>query len=224
MGAHACFAAAAVVARPGVTAHCSVCPPRARDPAPAAPCAAAHLDIGVAQGGAAQGGELLREDPSTCYVYHTSSSVAGYGTAHYLFANDARPLTPAMVYVPDADAKGYAVYNWHAQTTQPLLASGTRVAPMFEGFAYAVVAPRLNGWLLVGEVDKFVTLSSRRFVQVAARGTGLSVTLVGVPGETVRVCAVLESQGKQTCLEAEFDKAAPKESEQTIDFTPTASP
>ena len=169
---------------------------------------------------AAGGTAELREDPSTCYLYHTSSAVAGYGTVHYVFANDARPLTPAMAYIPAADANKYAVYNWHARTVQPLLASGTAVAPSFEGFAYAVVAPKLSGWVLFGEVGKYVTLSTRRFVKVAAQELSLFVTVAGVAGETVRVCALLEGQAEQTCRQAKFDPAAPKESEQTIEFKP----
>lgn len=48
---------------------------------------------------------VLREDPFSCYVYHTNSKVSGYGTAHYLFANDARPITPAMAYISEDDAE-----------------------------------------------------------------------------------------------------------------------
>jgi hypothetical protein len=94
------------------------------------------------------------------------------------------------------------------------------LAPSFEGFAYAVVAPKLRGWVLLGEVGKYVTLSTRRFVKVAAHEMSLSVTVAGVAGETVRVCAFLEGQAKQTCLQAKFDPAAPKESQQTIEFKP----
>jgi len=55
-------------------------------------------------------------------------------------------------------------------------------------FHYFVVAPVLSsGWILLGEIDKFVTLSHQRFSSIESTSTGVTVTLTGMPGETVLV-------------------------------------
>jgi hypothetical protein len=61
----------------------------------------------------------------------------------------------------------------------------------YEGHAYAVVSRVLSGWAFVGEPGKFATGSSKRFSFLGAEeGGALSVTVAGVEGEVVEVCAV----------------------------------
>lgn len=50
------------------------------------------------------------------------------------------------------------------------------------------IAPRLvNGWVLLGEMDKLVPVSEQRIRAVATTGTEVIVELVGVPGEQVSI-------------------------------------
>ena len=50
------------------------------------------------------------------------------------------------------------------------------IAPVFE-----------NGWVLLGEMDKFVPVSEQRMRTVASTMADITVELVGVPGEEVSI-------------------------------------
>eukprot|EP01116_Phalansterium_solitarium_P006814 TRINITY_DN1920_c0_g1_i1.p1 TRINITY_DN1920_c0_g1~~TRINITY_DN1920_c0_g1_i1.p1 ORF type:complete len:305 (-),score=14.08 TRINITY_DN1920_c0_g1_i1:192-1106(-) len=55
-------------------------------------------------------------------------------------------------------------------------------------FKIIVIAPVLSsGWTVLGEVDKFVTTSPKRFAQILPTATGVSVDVVGSPSEVVSV-------------------------------------
>ena len=47
-----------------------------------------------------------------------------------------------------------------------------------------------GGWILLGELDKYVTLSPQRFDKVECTESGLSVAMTGVPGEAVELTAL----------------------------------
>ena len=47
-----------------------------------------------------------------------------------------------------------------------IVESSNAVPANYEGHIYAVVTPVLNGWTFLGETDKYVTASSRRFTNV----------------------------------------------------------
>ena len=128
--------------------------------------------------------------PEECFVYHTHSDVKGLGRVFYLFSNDDRPLTPAMVDLPSSDAKdSYVLFDWYTKSLA-LLKPSNSLPPSYEGTRYAVITPVMTGgWVLVGERSKYVPLSSFRFEQVSASADSLDVHLVGAAGETVRVCA-----------------------------------
>ena len=89
----------------------------------------------------------------------------------------------------------------------PLQAS-TAVAAGYEGHAYALVSPVLQGWAFLGEVDKYVPASRKRFPSVVPNGQGLVVQVAGVAEETVRVCAARASARTGTwklfCAEVAF--------------------
>ena len=73
-------------------------------------------------------------------------------------------------------------------TVQP---NGVKAVP----FSYTVVAPAgPNGWTLIGEREKFVTMSKQRFTKVSA--DGLSVELAGVPGEAIELVWVAPKTAK----------------------------
>jgi len=55
-------------------------------------------------------------------------------------------------------------------------------------FQFYTLAPTLgNGWALLGEPTKWISVSSRRFADLAQDTASLSVTLRGVVGEKVTV-------------------------------------
>mgnify|MGYP006883400193 FL=1 len=69
-------------------------------------------------------------------------------------------------------------------------------------FKYTVIAPVLpSGWVLLGETNKFVTVSSQRFITVQADATSLFLSMQGVPGEQVELWLVNSSNEdvKVTC-------------------------
>ena len=54
-----------------------------------------------------------------------------------------------------------------------IVESSNAVPANYEGHIYAVVTPILNGWAFLGETDKYVTASSKRFTKV--QGEDLSL-------------------------------------------------
>jgi hypothetical protein len=66
-------------------------------------------------------------------------------------------------------------------------------------FAFATLGLHVKSsadWVLLGELDKFVPLASKRFSRVQMTTTSLEAMLFGKPGEVVHVTA-LRHQGKQ---------------------------
>jgi len=53
-----------------------------------------------------------------------------------------------------------------------------------------------SGWVLLGELSKYVPISSVRFEEVSCTELGLSATVNGVPGEAVEVTLLRPEQGK----------------------------
>ena len=170
------------------------------------------------------------EDPGKCHLYVATSAVRGLPLpARYIFSNDgpARPITPRAAGIADADAHRFALYNWYTRAVAPLAPSNV-LAASYEGHAYAVATPLLAGWALLGEVDKYVPLSTLRFARAstsvpsasaaAAAGSAASppdlvVEIVGAAGETVRVCAAPPAAppasgfGGVQCRRAAFERA-----------------
>ena len=65
------------------------------------------------------------EDPAACFLYRAHSDVKGLGRVHYLFSNDARPITPRMVDLTNASRTlaSHLLVDWYAKKATPLLAS-----------------------------------------------------------------------------------------------------
>ena len=78
---------------------------------------------------------------------------------------------------------GVASSNW----TEPL---GTEAA-------YAIVAPVLNGgWVLAGEVGKFVPVSTSRIIDLVSNTLHMDINFSGVPNETIRMRVALPGSSK----------------------------
>jgi len=58
-------------------------------------------------------------------------------------------------------------------------------------FQYSTIGTVIERWVLLGELSKYITASTRRITSVGTIGTGsLSITVSGVDGEFVRLCAL----------------------------------
>ncbi len=78
-------------------------------------------------------------------------------------------------------------YDWRTRRAAVVSAS-LQIPPIHERFdhAYLVLAPVFdNGLSLIGEPDKFVTVSDRRFASIEPTPDSIRVVLQGVAGETV---------------------------------------
>ena len=89
----------------------------------------------------------------------------------------------------------------------------------YEGHVYATISPIShyqsqydNGWILLGETNKYVVAASKRFGTVTylqwEGGTAMHVEVKGVEGETVKVCAAKGVNGalEQGCNMVTFQK------------------
>jgi len=124
----------------------------------------------------------------TLHLYSAHSDVKGYGRVHYLFSNDDTPLLPEMLY-PDTPAEGgWAVLNWYTGDVA-LFNGSTAVKAGYEGHVYGVVAPVVEGWVLLGETGKYVTHAAKRFLDGSVTTKQLTLQVGGVKGESVEFCA-----------------------------------
>lgn len=156
-------------------------------------------------------------DPATCFNYITYSDISGQGRAFYVFMNEPSGLSLRDIIPSGATAQEYVVYNWYTESVA-WLSSRTpddeiEVAPGYEGHAYALAAPLVNGWALLGERRKLVPTSSLRFLSLRSAGARLEVSVRGVAGELVEVCAAKRS-GKVFCKSIRFGASATS----TIEF------
>ena len=159
-------------------------------------------------------------DPSKCSVYHTFSDVVGIPRTHYVFCNggcNADGTFEAAMASLDGSVD-YMLYNWYnpAAGAVPLKGAAVPISNGYEGNAYAVVAPVVNGWAFFGETNKYVTASTVRFASVKANGaSGLTAAVIGVAGEVVTVCAA--DGAKVQCQQVKFTTAGT----QSVSFAST---
>ena len=141
-------------------------------------------------------------DPG-CLVYSTYSEIPGYGRVTYLYSDaalSAQNFTEIMT-AHGADA----FYDWYSGKYDLVGAAGAGVG--YEGHVYAVGHPAASGAVLLGEVDKYVPVSSKRFTKVVESNESLHLEMVGVKGESVCVCAAFNDAGKwgaPVCQRASF--------------------
>jgi len=154
-----------------------------------------------------------KRDPA-CFVYETFSDITGYGRAHYYFNNKGgAALAPEDVYLTSDDVSNHVVYNWYNGQLERMQKS-VDISAGYEGHSYAVILPITNGWALIGEVEKFVTVSKIRFPNVTIGDRGLTVSVKGVDGETVKVCAAEDQKSPHLgiqCTSISFKTTSIKE-------------
>jgi hypothetical protein len=90
-------------------------------------------------------------------------------------------------------AAKYIVYNWKkraASVAGPKIKFGRMKSNL--AFFYVITPLLENGMAVIGEPDKFVTLSRKRFPLVEMENGTLNIGIEGVPGEQVK-CAVYKA-------------------------------
>ncbi len=125
----------------------------------------------------------------------TTGSKHDTGETVYLAAFNLRPssMRDPSVALSDLGLSGkYVIYNWR---TRELDLGADRInfgrMPKNDGFYY-VLCPMLgNGMAVIGETDKFVTLSAQRFPRIVYQNGVIVIDVAGVPGEEVKVSVYL---------------------------------
>lgn len=155
----------------------------------------------------------------TCQVYQTYSDVKGLGRVYYYFNNDgSAPMAAAEVNLEASGGKGtHVVYNWYTGELSRFAASNP-LTHGYEGHTYASVTPIVGGWAFIGEVNKYVVAATIRFTSATASAGSLSLSVSGVRGEKVKVCAAEVKDLVLVCQTATFDK----DGVQTVSFKPSA--
>ncbi|KAJ1454049.1 hypothetical protein M885DRAFT_618544 [Pelagophyceae sp. CCMP2097] len=132
--------------------------------------------------------------PPLPVVWEASAAVGGL-VYNYVFAADLSesfglPLDDGAFAV----ARDFYSKNVTSLTGALLLetpsAHGAAPSPSGDGvrrFGLWMLAPEISGWVLLGDADKYVSVSSTRFPAVRANETHLEVDVVGVQGEAVNV-------------------------------------
>jgi hypothetical protein len=144
-------------------------------------------------------------------------SVGGTFSVHYLLAADVTTsynITPADLGVsPSATTASFIAYNYYSGTVVPfgtdmplqLLSAQTGQTAAAVKFDYYTISPvGPDGVAFIGEPNKYITASSKRFVgfEVGASGVGVgSATTACVPDEKLRACIWKNTSGLE-CREA----------------------
>ena len=128
--------------------------------------------------------------------------------------DDVVPVFASDLYPVPASGTRFAVRDWHRSTAcnkvgadavavgcVRIVSAGSAIVELDGGMSWpfgthttqlytVTVLPPGGGIALLGELDKFVPLSSKRFSDVEASAGGLTATLTGRAGEVVHVTAL----------------------------------
>jgi hypothetical protein len=144
--------------------------------------------------------DLAIESADGAHGEMLSGGVATAGLAHVSYRYDEvvpgfQPATAADIKPVTADAAVELAASTNEMcNTGPAFGVKTRCFP-FQLHAVAPVAK--NGWVLTGEVGKFVPVSAQRIASILVLPEGgFEVGLTGAPGEEVRMGAVNAKAGR----------------------------
>jgi hypothetical protein len=134
--------------------------------------------------------ELMFVDNKKPWIVTTKSSHK-IGDTFYVAAFNMRPgktRDRSVTFEELGIAGSYAIYNWRTREVI-LKADGINFGkmPKNDAFYYAL-CPMLDcGLAVIGEADKFVTVSKKRFPEISYDNGVLSLTVEGVPGGVVPI-------------------------------------
>jgi len=151
--------------------------------------------------------------PENCYIFSASSTLSKYGQVHYLFLDD--PISANNFSLPTLLSSTFntsvAVLDWYASTLigyadNTTLYSKVAAKPSYEGHAYAIIAPVVNGWTFFGQLGVYVPVSSLRFISVRPTSLRLYLDILLMPNETISVCAARQPSTSLICQNASWDE------------------
>ena len=140
-------------------------------------------------------------DPYYCDVFVTLTTISSHLT-HFLYVDDPTSLVHsesiADLLAPEQAPGDSILFNFYTRAFRSVTPDTilTDIDPGYEGHTYLLIAPVLfSHWAFVGEVDKYVPVSSFRFQTIALEDDeSLHITLVAAPNETVGpICAVYDA-------------------------------
>ncbi|MFO8057065.1 MAG: hypothetical protein R6V10_07205 [bacterium] len=134
--------------------------------------------------------DVVYTDKTRPWIVTTKSGHEA-GETYYVAAFNLWPyrmMKPEVSMVELGISGDYVVYDYREEK---VLDTNNRIEfglmPFNDAFYY-VLAPVLeNGMAIIGETDKFVTMSGKRFPRVDKAGESLKMDVAGVAGEEVRV-------------------------------------
>ena len=118
-------------------------------------------------------------------------------TIFYLLAADVAQdytLTPAHLGIEDASGTSFIAYEYFSRVAVPFGQSAPLRVRQGSGqtptkFQYWTISPVIDGRAFIGERNKFVTASSKRFTQIENTDKGdMTATAACVQGEVLDVC------------------------------------
>jgi hypothetical protein len=136
----------------------------------------------------------------------TTKSSHDIGDTYYVAAFNIRPMQTrdkSVTFEELGIAGNYVVYNWR---TREVLVDADRIdfgkMPKNDAFYYVLCPLLKDGVAIIGEADKFVTMSGKRLPRITDDGDGITLTVEGVPGEVVPISIYVSCDERATskCL------------------------
>ena len=134
------------------------------------------------------------------HLQGTSVTLNGWKTSYVLAVKVASTYNLSMAELGyDASTKLVAVETHNPSSVRPVTAGLDIVPCGLSDLQLWSIAPLLgdSGWALLGEPDKWVSVSRQRFANLTANKDGASVTVTGAAGESVAVDWWSETKGQQ---------------------------
>eukprot|EP01114_Cavostelium_apophysatum_P013570 TRINITY_DN3316_c0_g1_i2.p1 TRINITY_DN3316_c0_g1~~TRINITY_DN3316_c0_g1_i2.p1 ORF type:complete len:780 (-),score=163.41 TRINITY_DN3316_c0_g1_i2:73-2412(-) len=137
-------------------------------------------------------------DCPTGELYHTYSNVSGIDTHYVMSAEMTSPwkLQPKDIGIdPSSSPHSYVYYDYHDpnlsleafDSDQPIMIPSYDNVTMWPMDYYVIVPVLSNGFILLGETEKFVTMSSMRVSKIQTTSSdNVQFQLQGQPGESVQ--------------------------------------
>ena len=123
-------------------------------------------------------------------VWSTHADVAGIRYSYVLAINvqaQYNVTAEALGYSPTTELAFFEANSTDAPRMLPATGIAVRQCGKSDFQAYTVAPVLPNGWTLLGEPDKWVSVSRQRFGDLAYSGSSASVVITGMEGETVHV-------------------------------------
>jgi len=128
-------------------------------------------------------------------VYATYSNISGYYWQYVLAADlkETFDLYPSDLYYSINATRVQRAFSWHSPTMVQVFTDNNPIQfvnynqPNWPFDYFVIIPPLANDFLILGELDKFVTMSSKRFSNLILTERSFTITISGSPSEKVTV-------------------------------------